>query len=642
MLNKFLIAACLALTCLAAFPLPAETIELLPVKDNTLFEDAGGRFSNGGGKHLFMGRVGPDGGNLLRRTLVAFDLSGIPENALINNVQLEFAIVQVPQDGVDGTPAADSATLHVLDSDWGEGFSNAPGNEGQGVLVEPVDPELPIDIGAVTWVHRFFDPDPMAAILWNTPGGDFQSLPSASAPFGVSPETLTFSSTPELLADVKYWVTHPESNYGWMLRGDEIRPQNARGVASREHASEPVPKLVVDYTIPSVTDFLELSEATSALSNPVGVAHAGDHSGRLFIVEQEGVIRIYDTVTNTLLPTPFLDIQDEVFSLQDTNGGNEQGLLGLAFHPGYAGNGRFFVNYTTSPAQGVWHTVVAEYGVSLDENLALESGEVILEFEQEARNHNGGDIHFGPDGSLYIASGDGGGSNNQYGNAQNIDTLRGALLRIDVDTLAPEGSELCSLAGAYGIPPGNAFPGASDGCDEILHIGLRNPWRFSFDAQTGDLLIADVGQGDWEEINHVPGNASGLNFGWPCREGMHDFDLQETCTPPLTEPVLEYGHVDGNCSVTGGYVYHGNQLPLNGSYLYGDWCSQRVWIGSPSGGSWSAEEWQGTAAVLNSLSSFGQDENCELYVTDRAAGALYRIDDGEIVFRNGLESSKCQ
>ena len=621
----------LFLSCLAASPLLAETIELSPVKDNTLFEDAEGRFSNGGGKHVFMGRVEFNFEELLRRTLVAFDLSDIPKNAVVNNVQLEFEIVRAPPEEF---AAADSATLHLLESDWGEGFADAPGVEGQGT---------PADAGAATWIHRFFDPDPSSAIFWETPGGDFQSQPSASALFNLHfPETLTFSSTPELVADVKNWVAHPETNFGWMVRGDESRLRNARAMASREHVDQPVPKLIIDYTIPSVTDFLALTELTTSLTNPVSVAHAGDNSGRLFIVEQEGIIRIYDTVTNTLLPAPFLDIQNEVFSMQDTGGGNEQGLLGLAFHPDYFNNGRFFVNYTTSPANGVWRTVVAEYGVSLNDDLALESGEVLLEFEQEARNHNGGDIHFGPDGYLYIASGDGGGGNDQYDNAQDIDTLRGALLRIDVDTLAPEGSELCGLVSAYGIPPGNAFPGANDGCDEILHIGLRNPWRFSFDAQTGDLLIADVGQGEWEEINHVPATASGLNFGWPCREGMHEFNPGKTCTPPLTEPVLEYAHVDGNCSVTGGYVYHGNKLPLNGRYLYGDWCSERVWIGSNAGGTWSAEEWQGTAAVLQSLSSFGQDENCELYITDRDGGALYRIDDGEIVFRNSLESSKCQ
>jgi glucose/arabinose dehydrogenase len=631
-------------TCLASSAVVAETLELAPVKDNTLFEDDEGRFSNGGGKHLFMGRVGPDGDNLLRRAVVAFDLSGIPANAVIESAAVEFLILQVPIPGASGTPDSDTASLHLLQNDWGEGFSNAMGNEGRGELVVP--DEGPEDIGAVTWIHSFFNSDPMAAIFWDLPGGDFEPTPSATASFDVSsPEVLLFGSTPGLVADVQSWVANPTANHGWMLRGDEIRPQNARGLASREHPSSPAPKLVINYSVPGVADNLSLVEMAATLDNPVSVAHAGDGSGRLFILEQVGNIRIYDTVNEQLLDTPFLDIQVEVFSLQDPGGGNEQGLLGLAFHPDYVNNDLFYVNYTIQDEFDDYYTVVAEYVVSADPDLSLGNGEVILQFEQEARNHNGGDMHFGPDGYLYIASGDGGGGDDQYKNGQNVNTLRGAMLRIDVDTVAPGGAELCSLVGNFGIPPTNAFPGAADGCDEILHIGLRNPWRFSFDAQTGDLLIADVGQNQWEEINRVPGTASGLNFGWPCREGQHVFPnppLGVTCPPPLTEPVLEYGHVDGNCSVTGGYIYRGNKLPLTGEYLFGDWCSKRVWIGSEAGGTWSALEWEGTAGELSSLSSFGQDENCELYITDRAAGKLFLIEDGEIVFKDGLEQSKCQ
>jgi len=652
MLKRILQFGMLVTGFLLTFQASAEVVELTPIKDNSLFEDAQGRFSNGGGKHLFMGRVGPDGGELLRRTVVAFDVSGIPKNAIINSVALEFVIVQVPLEGDEGTPTGDMATLHLLQSDWGEGFTNAPGNEGRGALVEPPspgpgEPPPPIDYGAVTWSHTAYDPDPMVAGFWSSPGGDFQAIPSATAEFTTSdPEVMTFDSSvsPDLKDDLKFWISNPDRNFGWILRGDEVRPQNARGMASREHPSDPGPTLKIDYSIPSPTDFLSLTPVASELTSPVGMTHAGDASGRLFIVEQQGRIRIYDTVTGMLQVTPFLDIQDEVFSLSDSGGGNEQGLLGLAFHPDYENNGRFFVNYTIRTMGGQYHTVVAEFAVSGDPNLALETGEVIMEFEQEARNHNGGDMHFGPDGYLYIASGDGGGGDDQYDNAQDIDTLRGAILRIDVDTVAPGGAELCSLVTAYGIPPNNAFPGADDGCDEILHIGLRNPWRFSFDALSGNLLIADVGQNDWEEINRVAGGASGLNFGWPCREGLHDFDRDPAgvCSPPLVEPVLEYEHVDGNCSVTGGYVYRGTALPLTGSYLFGDWCTRRIWVGSNKGGAWSTEEWEGTSDTLSSLSAFGQDENCELYVADRAGGALYRIEDGEIVFRNGLEHSLCQ
>jgi glucose/arabinose dehydrogenase len=393
---------------------------------------------------------------------------------------------------------------------------------------------------------------------------------------------------------------------------------------------------------------LRLTEITTDLENPIGLAHAGDGSGRLFIVEQKGVIRIYDTVNGILLETPFLDIQDEVFSLDDSQGHNEQGLLGLAFHPNYVGNGLFYVNYTTKPAASTWHTVVAEFEVSGDPDVALGAGSVIMEFEQENRNHNGGDLHFGPDGFLYIASGDGGGAGDPDDNAQDLGTLRGAILRIDVDGPAPDGAELCGIVSNYAIPPGNPFTGSDDGCDEILHYGLRNPWRFSFDAANGELWIADVGQGAWEEVNRVAPGLTGLNFGWPCREGAHDYDPGAGCDPPLTEPLLEYPHSNGNCSVTGGYVYRGDRLPLGGRYLYGDWCTQRIWVAEDAGEGWSSMEWPNTSSVINSLSSFGQDENCELYVVDRdhqanpERGALFRIDDNERLFGAGFEDRQCR
>ncbi|NND57029.1 MAG: hypothetical protein HKN57_07240, partial [Xanthomonadales bacterium] len=213
-----------------------------------------------------------------------------------------------------------------------------------------------------------------------------------------------------------------------MLRGDETRSQNARRVASRECPTTPgcssdAPELTVDFTVPTIVDHLTLTELTAGLTNPVSLSNAGDGSNRLFIVEQEGLIRIYDLKTETLRAEPFMDIRNEVFSLADSGGGNEQGLLGLAFHPFYLTNGLFYVNYTSSPSPNVWHTVVAEYSVSEDPNIASEAGRKIMEFAQDARNHNGGDLHFGPDGYLYIASGDGGGSNDQYGNAQNTGNL---------------------------------------------------------------------------------------------------------------------------------------------------------------------------------------------------------------------------
>ena len=392
----------------------------------------------------------------------------------------------------------------------------------------------------------------------------------------------------------------------------------------------------------ALIDHLGLTLLTADLTNPVSIANAGDGSNRLFIVEQEGVIRIYDFATGTLLEPPFLDIRDDVFSFEDAGGHTEQGLLGLAFHQDYSNNGKFYVNYTISPAQNEWHTVVAEFLVSGNPDVAQASGNVILQFDQENRNHNGGDLHFGLDGYLYIASGDGGGGNDQYDNAQNINTLKGAILRIDVDGTPPEGGELCGAVQDYGIPPDNPFTGTGDGCDEILHFGLRNPWRFSFDAMTSDIYIADVGQNTWEEINFMPFGFSEVNFGWSCREGLHDFPAGKLCTSAYTDPVLEYSHADSNCSVTGGYVYRGSTLSINGYYVYGDYCSGRIWLARKQGGNWSSEEWTNGNPMEFGLSAFGQDQNCELYMVNRSSHKLYRFTDSEFVFRGGFESLACR
>ncbi len=626
-----LFTLCLFLaTMLAAVDISAEIVQLNASKDNTLYEDDQGDVSNGAGMGLFLGKVGSDGDELLRRALVRFDLSGIPPGAVINSVTVSFVINQVPWNNA----FADSATLQRAATNWGEAGSNSPGAEGQGTRAQA---------GDATWLHSFYD-----SATWTTPGGDYDSLISATAAFGAfNPEALVFVSTPELINDIKGWIANPATNNGWVLRGDEVRSKNARRVASRECPADPIcfgdpPALTIDYIVPSVVDHLVLAEVTTDLTNPVSLANAGDGSNRLFILEQEGLIKIYNTETETLLGNPFLDIQDEVFSLLDSGGGNEQGLLGLAFHPDYASNGLFYVNYTASPSNNVWHTVVAEYSVSGNPDIAMDVPRVVMEFDQDNRNHNGGDLHFGEDGFLYIATGDGGGANDQYDNAQDIDNLKGGILRIDVNSAAPGNAEHCGIVADYGIPPGNAFPGTNDGCDEILHYGLRNPWRFSFDATSGDLWIADVGQNAIEEINHLQQGSEGRNFGWPCREGTAVFNPNAQCVPPLTDPVLEYLHEGGNCSVTGGYVYRGSRLPLSGSYIYGDWCSHRIWIASQSPGGWSSVEWGAAAGNLSSLSSFGQDENCELYVVDREGKALYRIDDGESLFSNGFEKLNCR
>ncbi|MFC1796055.1 PQQ-dependent sugar dehydrogenase [Pseudomonadota bacterium] len=618
----FFVSTCL-MTIFTVTAISADVIQLSPLKDNTVYEESGGQ-SLGAGNHTFMGMTSGDKSidPSLRRTLVAFDLSSIPSNAEINSVQVSFTIDQVPQ-----SATSDFASLHRLLRDWGEGasYTDRPGGLG-----EPAEP------GDATWTHTFYDTD-----VWDSPGGDYEALASASAPFGSSfPETMTFVSTEGLKADVTAWVKNPAINFGWLLKGDENTEKNARRLGSRENINIPVPLLTIDYTIPSVIDHLSLSQLTASLTNPVAIANAGDGSGRLFIVEQEGVIRIYDLETDTLLATPFLDIDNKVDSA-----GNEQGLLGLAFHPAFSSNRKFYVYYTRDPGAAADRSVVAMYQASVaDPNIADSAEVVIMEFTQNAANHNGGDLHFGQDGYLYIATGDGGGRDDQYSNAQNLDTLKGAILRIDVDGAPPNGGELCGLVTNYAIPPGNPFTGPNDGCDEILHFGLRNPWRFSFDAKTEDMYIADVGQNAWEEVNLVPPGAAGVNYGWSCREGFHPFPDGHACISAYTDPVFEYSHSDGNCSITGGYVYRGDRMPLQGRYVYGDWCTARLWIATRSGESWVSEEWTQVAAQLSSLSSFGQDENCQLYIADREGKAVFRIDieDSEGLFSDGFEQLNCR
>jgi len=600
----------------------AETVQFQTLKDNTLYENVPDN-SNGGGKYLFMGLTGEDNRipASLRRALLEFELSAIPANAVIESVQVSFTINKVPSFGA--TP--DFATLHRLLRDWGEGASNAPGAEGQGIAALS---------GDATWNDAFFDTD-----SWAVAGGDFEVAASASAPFGASvPETMIFASTPTLVADVQGWVRKPATNFGWILTGDEITIQNARRLASRENLDDPVPVLTVDFSVPSVVDHLAVNLLTASLTKPVAIVNAGDGSNRLFVVEQEGIIRIYDLASSTLLATPFLDITEEVDS-----SGNEQGLLGLAFHPQYGSNGQFYVYYTRDPGPGQDRSVVARYTVSAGDSDVANgaSAFTLLEYEQDASNHNGGDLHFGAAGYLYIASGDGGGANDQFRNAQNLDSLKGKLLRIDVDTIAPVNDELCGLVRNYGIPSGNPFTGAFNGCDEILYFGLRNPWRFSFDAQTGEMYIGDVGQGEWEEIDLTRADETGTNFGWSCREGAHDF-AGDACLGAFTDPVLEYSHGDGRCSVTGGYLYRGSSLSIYGHYIYGDYCTGQIWLARQQDGVWSSTEWISGNPMEFGLSAFGQDENCELYMVNRESRKLYRITDSEFVFRGGFESRDCR
>jgi len=607
-----------------------DELTLEPVQDATLFEDEAGT-ANGSGRYLFMGRVGEDGDDKLRRALVRFDLSGIPTHAIINSVDVHFEITKVPLKDI----RVGTATLHRVTSSWGEGASNAPGGEGQGIAAQAND---------ATWQYRFYD-----GTDWSVPGGDFVSTPSASQPYNAIEEPLDFSSSDDagLIADVQAWVEMPASNHGWMLLGEESEVLNytARQLVSREDVGDLGPKLVVDFTVPSVTDNLVLTEVVDSMVAPVSIANANDGSERLFVVEQPGRVRIIDLTTESLLPTPYLDVT----ALVDT-AGSEQGLLGLAFHPDFASNRRLFVYYIRDPGVGSDRSVLAEYEQSeINPNVVSNTpGKVLLEFEQPASNHNGGDLHFGADGYLYIASGDGGGSNDFYNNGQDVDSLKGKILRIDVDSAPPQSGELCGLNADYGIPPGNAYPGNNDGCDEILHTGLRNPWRFSFDALTEELFIGDVGQNDWEEVDYAPAGSPGLNFGWPCFEGTSVFRQDVTC-PNAVDPIIEYPSSGSGVlerSITGGYVYRGSSTALYGRYVYGDYWTGRIWVASRENGQWVSEEWVGAAAVQKNITAFGQDEKCELYIADAdpntGAGKIFRIDDSEMLARSGFEKMRCQ
>jgi len=345
-------------------------------------------------------------------------------------------------------------------------------------------------------------------------------------------------------------------------------------------------------------------------SGTVALTHAGDN--RIFATVQSGQIRIYDG--NTVLATPFLNISGIV------NSGGERGLLSTAFHPQYASNGFFFVNYTNASGD----TVIARYEVSANPNVAdPNSAEILLTIDQPFSNHNGGQLQFGPDGYLYVGMGDGGSGGDPNCLAQQPDQMLGKILRLDVD-------QNVNTPPFYGIPADNPFLGDPDVLDEIWAIGVRNPWRFSFDRETGDLYIADVGQNAWEEIDFQPFDSpGGQNYGWDVMEGEVCFENDPDCpanTPvcnsnDLTDPVQVYGHGLG-CSVTGGYVYRGCQAPgLYGKYIYADICSGRMWaLWQTSPGVWMNE----LLSIDAGPTTFGEDVNGNLYVED--SGTIYRIE----------------
>ncbi|MEO8083520.1 MAG: PQQ-dependent sugar dehydrogenase [Ardenticatenales bacterium] len=352
--------------------------------------------------------------------------------------------------------------------------------------------------------------------------------------------------------------------------------------------------------------FVTLAPVATGLDEPVYAIHDGVDAVRLYVVEKKGRIRIVDVTSGALADEPFVDLTDEVNS-----GDSERGLLSVAFHPDYAANRRLFVDYTRRDGA----VVVAELTASEDRSRAEASTErPLLVVDQPAANHNGGQLAFGPDGALYVGLGDGGGSG-AGDNAQARDGLLGKVLRLDVD----------AADGAYRVPADNPFV---DGPyrPEVWAIGLRNPWRFSFDRLTGDLFIADVGDSHWEEVDVQPASsAGGENYGWPELEGGHCHDGAEACdfADRTVRPLADYAHEDGNCAVSGGFVYRGVHEPgLWGIYFYGDYCSGRIWGLWRHGGATHNEILSDTD---HAISGFGEDLAGEVYVLDMGAGTVWLL-----------------
>ena len=386
--------------------------------------------------------------------------------------------------------------------------------------------------------------------------------------------------------------------------GTSTLPPSTPTVASLTETSLP-PTTISDTPVPSQTSPTAISASATTFPDPNAytwqqlpisglvrpVDLQPDGSGRLFVIEKVGRIRIIEN--DQLIETPFLDISGQVGS-----NGNEQGLLGLAFHPQYAQNGRFFVNYTDNNGD----TVLARFQVSSDPNIADPNSEVkILGVDQPFANHNGGVLAFGLDGYLYAGLGDGGSQGDPFGNAQNTTALLGKILRLDVDSAEP-----------YAVPADNPFG------NEVWAYGLRNPWRFSFDKLTHDLYIGDVGQNTWEEIDFLPaGSPGGTNFGWNFREGAHDY--KGGGPAGLVEPVAEYSHTEGGCSVTGGYVYRGSLPEWNGIYLYADYCTGLIWGLIHSENGWQKQQ---LFDLDVTITSFGQDASGELYLLSDNGGVF--------------------
>ncbi len=360
---------------------------------------------------------------------------------------------------------------------------------------------------------------------------------------------------------------------------------------------------------------------------PVFVTSYPNDSKLLYVVEQAGLIRIIKN--GKKLNRPFFDINKKV--VNPNRPGDERGLLGFAFHPNHINNGKFYINYMDNNG----FTIVSEFMVNSQLRANHKSERVILKLEQPYRNHNGGDIQFGPDGYLYISIGDGGKAGDPLNSGQDLNSIFGKIIRIDVNE------------SPYAIPKSNPFYGQKDKRGEIWAWGLRNVWRFSFDKQTGDKYYGDVGQNKWEEVNFEPvTSAGGINFGWRIMEANHCYDPAENCqTKGLTKPIVEYPN-DANymvilgggsqtdaegCSVTGGYVYRGTYIKsMQGVYIFGDYCSGNIWTLKVVNGkalnfkNRTEEINLGDGEFTTYISSFGQDSDGELYIVDYNGG-VYKL-----------------
>lgn len=395
-------------------------------------------------------------------------------------------------------------------------------------------------------------------------------------------------------------------------------PSKMQGVGTTNAGALPHPPVVTALQSSAPPTPLTTEIVATGLTSPVAVASAPGDSTRLFIVEQY-TGRIELVKNGALMGTPFFQLQKPLLV------GGEQGLLGLVFDPAYSSNGYFYINYTASPSG---NTVIERYSVSPNPDIAIASNsKLILSVPQPFANHNGGTMHFGPDGYLYIGMGDGGSDADPQSNGQNLNTLLGKMLRIDVNT--PAGIP-------YAIPPSNPFIGVPGARPEIWAFGLRNPWKFSFDSLTGDLYIADVGLYDWEELNFQPaGSLGGQNYGWSCYEGNGHPAPGHNCNPPnVTWPFYEYKHsMLPGCAIVGGQVYRGFKIPdLRGTYFFSEWCKSTIYSLRYQNGVIS--EFKNRTLELapadpqyfiGPVSSHGVDADGEMYLVDYVGGEVFRI-----------------